>query len=175
VRTRWRIFWSIALAALVVFVTLTARLFVWPPTNAPSRTDAIVVLGSDTVNEMRRVEEGDKLLTAGDAPVLSISDAGRPCPVNLTDARVTCFSPRPDTTQGEARMIGRMARRNHWRSIIVVSGRPQATRARLRVERCFAGRIEVVGVDPVSIEQWVYQVSYEWAATIKALTIQRGC
>jgi uncharacterized SAM-binding protein YcdF (DUF218 family) len=175
VRTRWRIFWSIALAALAVFVTITARFFVWPPTNAPRVADAIVVLGSGKVDEMRRAEEGERLFTAGDAPVLAISDAGGPCPVKVTTAKVTCFSPSPETTQGEARMIGHMARKDHWRSIIVVSGRPQATRARMRVERCFTGRIEVVGVEPVSFEQWVYQIVYEWGATIKALTSQRGC
>ena len=106
--------------------------------------------------------------------MLAISDAGRRCPVNVTDT-VTCFSPSPSTTQGEARFIRQMARLRHWNSVIVVSGRPQATRARLRIERCFAGTLEIVGVDPPSVEQWVYEIAYEWAATTKALTIQRGC
>lgn len=164
----------IALAALVIFLALTARLFVWPQTNVPRRAGAIVVLGSNTADDIRRVAEGETLFKAGDAPLLAIS-TGLRCPIKVTTMRVTCFSPSPDTTQGEARFIGRMARRDHLRSVIVVAGRPQATRARLRVERCFAGAIEVVGVDPRSFEQWIYQIAYEWGATIKALTIQRGC
>jgi len=161
--------------AFIVFVALTARLFVWPQTDVPRRAGAIVVLGSDAVNEMRRVEEGKKLFRAGDAPVLAISAASRPCPVNVTIPRVFCFNADPDSTQGEARFIEATARVRHWRSVIVVAGRPQTTRARLRIERCYAGTIEMVGVDPPSPEQWVYQIAYEWGATIKALTIQRGC
>ena len=173
-RTRWRIFWLIAAAAAIAFVALTARLFVWPQTEVPRRAGAIVVLGSDRVNEMRRVQEGKKLLLAGDAPVLAISDGDQPCSIYAT-ARVICFTASPDTTQGEARFIGRTARMRHWHSVIVVAGRPQVTRARIRIERCFSGSMAIVGVDPPSFEQWVYQVAYEWGATIKALTIQRGC
>jgi len=172
VRTRSRVFW-IVLAALVIFLALTAKLFIWPQTNAPRRAGAIVVLGSNTADDIRRVAEGERLFKAGDAPLLAIS-TGLRCPIDVT-TRITCFSPSPDTTQGEARFIRRMAQRDHLRSVIVVAGRPQATRARLRVERCFAGVIEVVGVDPRSFEQWIYQIAYEWGATIKALTIQRGC
>ena len=171
-RTRRRVFW-IALTALVIFLALTAKLFVWPQTDVPRRAGAIVVLGSNNADDIRRVAEGEKLFKAGDAPMLAIS-TGLRCPINAT-MRVTCFSPRPNTTQGEARFVERMARKDHLRSVIVVAGRPQATRARLRVERCFTGAIEVVGVDPRSFEQWIYQVAYEWGATIKALTIQRGC
>jgi len=167
--------WLIAFVAVITFVALTARLFIWPQTNEPRRAGAIVVLGSDPVNEMRRIEEGKKLLLAGDAPVLAISDAGGPCPINVTTPRIFCFTPSPDSTQGEARYIGTTARVRQWHSVIVVAGRPQATRARLRTERCFAGTIEMVGVDPLSLEQWIYQIAYEWVATIKALTIQRGC
>ena len=167
--------WLIAFVALIAFIALTARLFVWPQTDVPRRAGAIVVLGSDPVNEMRRVNEGKKLLLAGDAPVLAISDAGGRCPINTTIPRVFCFTPSPDSTQGEARFIGTTARMRHWHSVIVVAGRPQATRARLRIERCYAGTIEMVGADPLSPEQWIYQIAYEWAATIKALTLQRGC
>jgi len=163
----------IALTALVVFVPLTARFFVWPRNNVPRRAGAIIVLGSNPVDERRRVEEGEKLFKAGDAPMMAIS-AGRKCPINV-NTKLTCFSPSPDTTQGEARFIGQIARRDHLRSVIVVAGRPQVTRARLRIERCFTGSIEVVGVAPRSLEQWIYQIAYEWGATIKALTIQRGC
>jgi len=174
VRTRWRISLLIVAIAGIAFVALTARLFIWPQTDVPRRAGAIVVLGSDPVNEMRRVQEGKKLLLAGDAPVMAISEAGQPCSLYAAP-RVICFSARPDSTQGEARYIGRMARLRHWHSVIVVAGRPQVSRARLRVERCFTGSVAMVGVDPTSFEQWVYQVAYEWGATIKALTVQRGC
>ena len=115
-----------------------------------------------------------RLLRAGDAPVLAISDAGQPCPISATNA-VTRFSPDPDTTHGEARFIRTMVRLRHLHSVIVVAGRPQATRARVRIERCFTGRIKILGVDPPSPEQWVYQIAYERGCDHQGATIQRGC
>ena len=32
-----------------------------------------------------------------------------------------------------------------------------------------------MGVDPTTRAEWAYMVTYEWAATVKALTIQRSC
>ncbi len=124
VRTRWRVVWWITFTVLVIFLALTARLFVWPQTEVPHRAGAIVVLGSDPADETRRIEEGEKLFKVRDAPVLLIS-AGRPCPVKATTARITCFVPSPVTTQGEARFIGQMARLHQWQSVIVVAGGPR--------------------------------------------------
>ena len=52
-----------------------------------------------------------------------------------------CFSPVPDTTQGEAREVAKLARSYDWRQIIVVPGTPQTTRARIRFARCYHGTL----------------------------------
>jgi hypothetical protein len=40
---------------------------------------------------------------------------------------------------GESEFAGRLARKYHWQSMVLVTTTPQDTRARLRVERCFSG------------------------------------
>ena len=42
------------------------------------------------------------------------------------------------------------------------------------MERCFSGQVYVVSA-PMRLHNWPYEIAYEWAATIKALTINRSC
>ena len=158
-------------AVLLVVAGLTARLFVWPATNTPVRVGAIVVLGGVPGGEA----EGVALAKKGYAPILAISQAEQECPGPIPRVHTVCFTPRPFSTQGEARFAAALARRHHLRSMIVVPVTPQATRARLRFERCFSGRILIVPVRPTSLEEWVDRVFYEWGALGKALLLQRGC
>jgi hypothetical protein len=99
---------------------------------------------------------------------------GSSCAAQIPGVRVICFHPSPDTTQGEAEFAGRLARRYHWHSIALVTITPQDSRARLRMQRCFAGRVYVVTA-PMPGYDWPYEIAYEWAATIKALTVNRSC
>jgi hypothetical protein len=87
---------------------------------------------------------------------------------------VICFDPSPSTTRGEAEFAGRLAARYHWHSIAVVAIPPQDTVARLRVGRCFSGKIYVVNAS-LPLYEWPYEIVYEWASTIKALFLQRSC
>ena len=100
-RHRGRRIIFLAIAALVaLFLVLTAVLFVWPATNAPRRSDAIVVLGGSGP----RIPKGLALARAGYAPYLVISDPGNePCHWAVPNVKVICFVPDPSTTQGEAR------------------------------------------------------------------------
>jgi len=99
---------------------------------------------------------------------------GDTCAPHIPGVTVTCFDPTPATTQGEAEFAGRLAARGHWRTIILVATRPQATRARLRMERCFQGRV-YVAVAPLPRSQWPMAIVYELGATVKAVVVQRGC
>ena len=62
-----------------------------------------------------------------------------------------------------------------WRRIIVVAQTTQATRARLRISRCYPGQVLEVAIAPQGIGEWLYQLAYEWGALFKALVLQRGC
>jgi hypothetical protein len=174
-RPRW---WRTALITLAVIViaacAATARLFVWPEQGMPARVSAVVML--DTRGDTLKVAL--RLAAQHRAPYLVISlgapASGYGCPRSVPLVKLICFNPRPATTQGEAEFVGRLARRYRWRSVAVVAIPPQASRARLRVERCFRGDIYVVAA-PIRLSSWPYQIAYEWGALTKALVVQRSC
>jgi uncharacterized SAM-binding protein YcdF (DUF218 family) len=165
----------IALAVVFMAVSAaTARLFIWPAQGMPAHVSAIVMMDSpgDTLSVALRLARQHR------APFLVISlgtpDSGYACPRPIPRVKVICFNPAPATTQGEAEFAGRLARKYHWDSIAVVTITPHDLRARLRVERCFAGRVYVVTA-PIALTSWPYQIAYQWGALIKALVVQRGC
>ncbi len=155
-----------------IILSLSATLFVWPTTNAPLRSDAIVVLGGSGP----RLQKGMALARAGYAPYLVLSAGDHTaCPPPPHGVQVICFVPHPDTTQGEARAVTKLAHDHDWRQIIVVPGTPQTTRARIRFDRCYHGTLLFVPVSPGGRRSWIHNIIYEWGALAKALTLQRGC
>jgi hypothetical protein len=173
-RRRWRTA-LIVLAVVVVTVSaVTARLFIWPDRGMPARVSAIVMLDSPG----NSVGDAVRLARQHRVPFLVISEgsylSGYGCPSPIPRVKLICFNPVPATTQGEARFVGRLAKKYHWHSIAVVTITPQDSRARLRMERCFSGPVYVV-TRPVAVASWPYEIAYEWGAMIKALVFQRSC
>ena len=164
------------LVILAGFGVTTARLFVWPQQGMPFRVDAIVMLNG----QGNRLHTAEELAWAHRAPTIVIARGshywghGSICAPKINGVRFICFDPSPSTTRGEAEFTGRLAKRYGWHSIALVATAPQDTRARLRVGRCFAGKIYVVNA-PLPASQWPGAIAYEWAATIKALFLQRSC
>jgi hypothetical protein len=153
---------------------MTARLFVWPAQGMPPRVSAIVMLDSpghplSTAVRLAAQHRASFLVVSRGTPA-----SRDPCPRPIPGVTLICFNPKPATTQGEAEYVGRLARKYHWKSIAVVAITPQDSRARLRVERCFAGGVYVMTV-PISSDSWSYEIAYEWGALVKALLIQRSC
>jgi hypothetical protein len=174
---RSRIVAAAVVAVLVLaFSAATLRLFVYPDLNAPEHSDAIVVLGGTGPEPPR---EGLALATKGDASTLALSlvpsQRCTPSAPAVPRLRVLCFRADPQTTQGEARSIAHLAAVRHWHRIIVVMPTPQATRARLRIGRCYSGQVLEVGVSPPGFWDWVGEVVYEWGALGKALVLQPTC
>ena len=174
-RMRWRKALIVLAVLFVTFWALTARLFIWPAQGMPPRVNAIVMLdgpGGSALNVAVRLAAQHR------APFLVISRGSvashDPCPRQVPGVTLICFNPVPATTQGEAEFVGQLARKYHWHSVAVVAITPQISRARLRVERCFAGQVYVVTA-PIRPSAWPYEIAYEWAALVKALVIQRGC
>jgi uncharacterized SAM-binding protein YcdF (DUF218 family) len=161
------------LVFVVAFAALTTRLFIWPDLNAPVHSDAIVVLGG---TGLMPVQTGVDLADRGLAPMLVFSLVpSEVCTPSRHAYKVICFTASPQSTQGEARSIARLAKRYHWHRIIVVAPTPQATRARLRVGRCYPGQVLMYGVTPTSFVGWVHEIAYEWPALMKALVLQPSC
>jgi uncharacterized SAM-binding protein YcdF (DUF218 family) len=166
----------ILLVLVLALAGLTARLFVWPATGMPAHVDAIVVLDGPghrlpTALRLARARRASYLVISQGTPA---SRDNTPCPRAIPRTRVICFHPSPPTTRGEIEYAGRLAARYHWQSVVVVAMAPQQTPARIRLSRCFSGRIYAM-TSPLPLRSWPYQVGYEWGATINALLLQRAC
>jgi hypothetical protein len=165
---------SAALALILTFAAMTALLLVWPPQGMTARVSAIVMLSGPGV----RLPVALQLADDHRAPVLVVSQGyegyGSPCPPPPQGVQLICFDPVPPTTRGEAEYIGRLATKYHWTSIVVVTSRPQAIRARMLVERCFTGAT-YSATGPLPMRSWPYQIAYGWAALAKALLMDRTC
>ncbi len=164
-----------AFIVAILMVVATARLFVWPPTDEPAKADAVVALGGDPGQE--RAKSAMHLAQEGYAPVVVISLGGKkavPCPPGVPGVERICFRANPLDTRGEAEYVARLANRRHWRRIIVVSERSQATRARMLFERCTGIQLLMVPVTDPRV-RLPYDVVYEWAALVKALVLVRSC
>jgi uncharacterized SAM-binding protein YcdF (DUF218 family) len=174
-RRRWRTLALLVVAALL-FSGATVRLFIFPDLpKLPARADAIIELGGPGNRD------GIALAVArqNQAPVLIqstvIAEAGTDkCLPPVPDVTVLCFHADPGTTRGEARYIGILAAQQGWRSVVLVTSRDHAWRARLRVTRCFHGDV-YVKLTPLPLWSWPSQIAYRWAATAKAMLFERKC
>lgn len=174
VRRRWLVLVAVVLVLIVGILAATLRLFVFPKTGTLTKADAIVMF--DGIGG--RKDATYALASRGYAPVVAISTQNmtfcqRTLPT-ISGVQVFCFTPTPATTQGEAEATERLAAEHGWNKVIVVVGRAQETRARVRVERCYGGQLEVTGVSP-GRDNWPKTIVYEWGALIKALVFQRSC
>lgn len=168
------------LALLLVWLAGCFLLVVRPAVVRPVRSDAILVLGSPSVDG--RLEEGLRLAAAGYAGTLVISIGwakGRQRIAACADTdpryRVICFQPDPTTTRGEAEELGRLARAQHWNSVLVVTSTYHVSRARLIVGRCMPGTVRMVATPAKpSLRGWAYQFLYQTGGFAKALA-HRSC
>jgi len=174
---RWLAAWAMALAVVlgVLFALATARLFVWPPTDAPAHVDAILALGGDP--GQLRAKEAVSLAEAGYSSVVLVSLGGyppAPCPTARAGIEVVCFRANPLDTRGEVEFATREAARRHWTSMLMVPEQDQATRARLLFRRCSDMRLLVVPVRAHGASL-LFDVAYEWAALGKAFIVHTSC
>jgi uncharacterized SAM-binding protein YcdF (DUF218 family) len=168
------------IAALVLaggLAAATARWILWPDTDEPGRADAVVVLGGGAGERLPAALE---LVKQGVAPVLLVSHGEREAPElcgREEPFEVICFEPKPDRTRGEAAYAARLARERGWRSILVVTSRYHAVRARMLFRRCFDGEVRAVGVRPPSAGGLPTPKSLvrEWASYGHAFLVQRHC
>lgn len=173
-RRRWRLAAAALIIVVLVFGAATARLLVWPAQGLTTRVSAIVMLAGPG----DRLSVALRLAREHRAPMLVISRGwegyGGPCPTPVPGVSLVCFDPNPGDTRGEAEQIGRMAKRYHWNSVVLVATAPQDTRARILVRRCFGGSVYVVTA-PLPLGSWPYQIAYGWGSLVKSLIVKRAC
>lgn len=163
----------ITAAVLVVgVVALNLRLFVFPASSTPAHADAVVVLAG---GEGERLDRGLELVREGVAPNLVVSTGPNRLCATEHEFTVYCFLPDPDDTRGEAEAIGRIAAREGWRHLVLVTSDYHATRARLLVERCFSGTLDVSAAHsdkgPLSL---LWAIAHEWGGLVET-ALHRDC
>jgi uncharacterized SAM-binding protein YcdF (DUF218 family) len=177
-----RLLWVVG-GLVVAWIVACLVLFVWPPaeTGAPARADAVVVL-SGGLNG--RLDPGLALMRDREARVLVVSGAfhgthwkkaRRLCSgAYHVRYRVLCPEPHPFSTQGEARMIARLARAHGWSRVVVVTSTFHVSRAHMLVRRCYDGSLWMVGTH---VPWWQYPGDFvsETGKFVVQLTAQRGC
>lgn len=165
---------GVVLVLVAIFVGTTMWLTIYPAADEPTHADGILSLNGG--QEEARAALAVSLAKRGYAPVLLFSQGGQgadtSCP-KVPRISVVCFVDVSNNTRGEAEWAGRYATRHDWRSLLIVPGRSQATRARLLTERCFSGRVTVVplsGPRPA-----VSDILHQWGGLLDALFVHRSC
>jgi uncharacterized SAM-binding protein YcdF (DUF218 family) len=160
------------LLALAAWVVVAVLLFVVHHGDRPVRADAVVSLAGTKA----RLPVALRLVRAGYAPLLVVSRSDRPDALELracahrVGVRMRCFRAYPYSTRGEARFIGSQG----WRAVDVVTSQFHVFRARIVIERCFHGRLHVVGA-PESKLRLPVDMAKESAKLLYQELAARGC
>lgn len=174
---------GVPLIVLLIGVTAVVNLVYLNPTTDPVQAwdpaDAVVALAG----EPRSVGTALALVEQGAAPELVVSNGYGPRDAQMRQlcgsppprVRVTCFEPDPDTTRGEARAVGRLARDRGWNDLVVVTSTFHVSRARLILRRCYPGRLRMAeSPEARGVTRRAYELGYQSAAFVKAAVL-RGC
>jgi hypothetical protein len=154
--------------------------YVRPQIDRLRHADAIFILGG---YRDLRYSFGLELGMQGWAPNVVVSNPRGKDDPWLTDYCATrhagfdlkCFSPDPPTTKGEGRELHRLASQFGWRTVIVVTYRPQISRARFILEHCFDGDLAMAASpDHLPAHRWVFEYVYQTAGYARAV-LQPGC
>ncbi len=170
--------WLLVTVVVLVtgFAVITGQLLYWPATNPPGRADAVLVLSG---GGGERHAAGVRMVQAGVAPVLVVSNGGNPgsrgaelCGRRF-GFRIICIAPHPDSTRGEARAFAELAEREGWRSVALATSTYHIRRTTLLVGRCFKGAIFTVRAPGSQPDGGDFV--HEWAGLLTSLTIKRAC
>jgi uncharacterized SAM-binding protein YcdF (DUF218 family) len=158
---------AVVLVVLLILslVVLNLRLFVFPASSTPAHADAVVVLAG---GDGERLDRGLELVRQGVASNLVVSTGPNELCATPQSFSVYCFLPDPDDTRGEAEAIGRIAAREGWQHLVLVTSDYHATRARILVGRCFPGTLDVSVADsgkgPYSL---LWAIGHEWGGLVE--------
>jgi uncharacterized SAM-binding protein YcdF (DUF218 family) len=163
---------AVAVALVVAFVAVHLELFVWPSATPVRHADAVVVLAG---GNGERLDQGLELARQGVASTLVASTG----PERLCNAdepfRVICFLPEPNNTRGEVEEVARLAQQHGWTRLVLVTSTYHVTRARLLLDRCYSGSVEVVPARPdTGFFGWLGAIAHEWGGLAEAL-VRRSC
>lgn len=163
----------IVMVGSMTFMVLFA-LWMYQPRHAQSSdADAIVVLaGADDGRHQLGIDWGhtnqvrDVYLSNPDGP-LEPKTFGL-CRASDFDAiEVTCFTPVPPTTVGEALTVQGIAHESGWHSVVVVTNRPHSHRAEAIFEHCTDLSVEIEATEWIDIPNVGRHLAREVAGALK--------
>lgn len=187
--TRWVVRVTVGALALGLVWLLTCwTVLQHPRIDRPAASDALFVLGPP---DRIRMERALQLMDGGVAPVMVVANPGT---LDLSDSsgntyyaraaevcdaemgyEVICFQPDPSTTQGEAMKLRELAEHRGWDRVSALTFRQHVPRARLLLERCYAGELDMLAFDyrfgPSDV---LRQFRYQSGAFVKAW-VTPGC
>jgi uncharacterized SAM-binding protein YcdF (DUF218 family) len=156
----------VVVALAIGLVALNLRLFVYPASSTPAHADAVVVFAGGSGE---RLDRGLRLVEDGVAPNLVVSNGPDELCTVQQRFHTFCFRPDPDDTRGEAEEVGRIAAREGWQHLVLVTSDYHATRAGLLLDRCFSGTLDVSAAHshhaPLAL---LSAITHEWGGLIEA-------
>jgi hypothetical protein len=160
---------------LAIWIAGVLVLFVFHHGDRPAHADAIVVLSG----AKERLPVGLRLFDRGYAPNLVVSRTPHPKRLERQVCAkprrgVTCAQAVPYSTQGEARLIARLARQHHWTRVDVVTSRFHTFRAKIEIERCFKGELHVVAAPNPKLV-WLLEDAALESVKLVWHELKRGC
>jgi len=161
-------------AAVVVIgvVAINLRLFVFPGSSTPEHADAVVVLAGGAGE---RLDRGLELVREGVASNLVVSTGPDELCATQHEFAVYCFLPNPDDTRGEAEAVGRIAAREGWQHLVLVTSDYHATRARILVGRCFRGTVDVSAAHSSRAPfPLLWAIVHEWGGLLES-ALHQNC
>ncbi len=170
---RWLRRSALAAGILALAVALAGLpVYVFPPVAQATPADLVYVIGPPV---KARTDLQDRLLDEGLAPhgLISVSPPGGSASASdlpaCRDPRITCATPEPFTTAGEALLLDRFAAEHGVERTIVITYTPHVARTRYIFDTCYPGEVTVIAVDPhLTPWEWVYQYAYQTGAFVKA-------
>ncbi|KAA9107769.1 YdcF family protein [Microbacterium rhizomatis] len=161
-----------AVAGVVLIALAGLPLYVFPPAETAEKADLIYVIGPPSPARIA-LEEAMRHDGIADAALISVSPPGdRKSAADLavcTDLAVTCESPLPFTTKGETAMLAAYAADHDVQTVIVITFTPHVARTRYIFDKCYPGKVTVVGIDEhLTLSAWAYQYLYQSTAFVKA-------
>jgi len=172
---------SLLLLLAVVGFGLGIWLFLLRPEDPlPAHADAVVVLAGSTA----RLPVALNLVGAGIAKTLVVSEDSA---ANDKQRYTLCHGPKPKrytlicrtaspfSTRGEAELIGDLASRSGWQSLVVVTSRYHLYRAQLLISRCTKARLSMRATDGDTWSQKTVAIPLEYVKLARAYTLQRDC
>ncbi len=183
---RWqRLLWALTLVVVVVLAAIGGLghlLFGGSQDDPLRKVDAIIVLGGEHDG---REQYGIRLAQEGWASSVVLSNPygmkdplmRQLCDSRLGEISVTCETPAPSTTRGEAMITQRLAQRHGWRSVIVISWGYHLARSRYIFGNCYSGQTVMRAVPRTyhyGPADWELIYLYQFVGTAKAV-VQGSC